>query len=657
MDMTSLTSLWNRRGVRFGLVVLVVLGVVFGLLRYGFGYSVKWWLLSYEPERIRVESLDINPFTGKLTIRKLSVGALDAPALVVPEARLNLAVLPLLLGRRRVEFEYLTLTGAQVTFEQQADGSWRVAGLPLPATKTPKQDKADWELGFKQTVVSGSRIAYSGLGIRAVTDIDRAALTGRIRVQPRGTDVNLNADAVLDNLTVDSTVRNVRLLHAAKIKAEQIRVTGVTASEVTRIQFQDLTLGQQILPRGADKPATTPSLLSSSLVTLENVGYAGSKGLSVASVVVNDPNLLMRRSKQGRWYMLDDIRGMPATAPAASKKKPTEPTPPLRIGSIKISGKSRATFEDDSVEPPYHQTLVLREARLANLDSALPQQASTVAVVAQIGKYTHISLRGLLWPFTPRLTLDLKGNVESFDLPPLSPYTARELGYNLKSGHLNAEVQIRAKQGKLEGDNTLVLKNLVVNPVDTEKMKQLTKQLTMPLDSALSTLRDKDNNIKLSLPLKGDSSDPKFDLGDALNQALGKAMKTASLAYLKYYFQPYGTLITIAELADKATAVRLDPVFFPPGSAAFDQTTQAYLERVANLLDERPKLQLKICGIAVPADGAVVAEDLKALAQKRADVVKDRLVENHQVDPARLFVCHPEVSDKPDDRPRVDLSV
>jgi outer membrane protein OmpA-like peptidoglycan-associated protein len=656
MNLEPLKRLWHRRAWRIAIVGLAVSVVVFGLLRYGIGYGVKLWLLSHEPEQIRVKSLDLNPFTGKLTIHNLSITVTEAPTLVVPEARLSVAVLPLLFGRRRVEFETLTLTGAQITFQQEADGTWRIAGLPLPVAEGKKRDTTHWEFDFQQALVSGSRIVLLVRGIRAELGLDQVALTGQVRVQPQGTEINLRADAVFSNLLVDSTERQVRLLRANKIKGEGIRVTGPTTFDSSRIRIDDLSLGQYYKPPETEKRATTPTLISSPTVILDNVGFDKSGGLNITSIQVNDPNLFARRDKQGRWVVLDDIRRAMATAPAAPKKKSAEPVPRIRIGSVKTSGKGLIRFEDDSVEPPYHQNLQLREMRLSNFDSGTAQQPSSVTLGAQIDKYTHISLRGLLWPFTPRLTLDIEGKIESLDLPPLSPYSKRELGYNLKSGHLNVETQLRARQGKLDGNNTLVINNLEVSPADKEKMKELTKQLTMPLDAALSMLRDKDNNIKLTFPITGDSGDPKFDLGDAINVALGKAIKTASMTYLKYYFQPFGTLITIAELAGKAAQVRLDPVFFAPASVELGENALKYLDRVAGLIKEQPKLKLNICGLAAPADATAGTEDLTALAQKRATTVKDHLVVKHRLDPAQLFVCRPEVSSKADDRARVDLS-
>ena len=228
-------------------------------------------------------------------------------------------------------------------------------------------------------------------------------------------------------------------------------------------------------------------------------------------------------------------------------------------------------------------------------------------------------------------------------------------------------------------------------------MEQFERQLKVPLPTALAVLKDSENKIKLDVPITGDITDPKFSFTDAFNQALVKGMTKAAVSYLKYIFQPYGTMMTVVELGimagKKITAVRLDPVFFDPGSDTISDNAVPYLERVAELMKTRPQIRIKVCGLATEGDKGnqketsgkkepeqttavekspdapevetypeqlqplTVDEQLGKLAQQRAAGIKEYLVKNHGIEDDRLLVCLPEYDAREKATPRVELLV
>jgi hypothetical protein len=98
-------------------------------------------------------------------------------------------------------------------------------------------------------------------------------------------------------------------------------------------------------------------------------------------------------------------------------------------------------------------------------------------------------------------------------------------------------------------------------------------KIPAPMDTALNTLRDKNNTIKLTIPVEGNMADLKLDVGDAINQFPAKALKTRALCYLKHALQHYGAMITAAQYTGEAiTKVRLNPLEFEPGQVALTAT-------------------------------------------------------------------------------------
>jgi hypothetical protein len=217
----------------------------------------------------------------------------------------------------------------------------------------------------------------------------------------------------------------------------------------------------------------------------------------------------------------------------------------------------------------------------------------------------------------------------------------------------------------------------------------------VPLDTALDTLRDKNNTIKLEIPVAGNVNDPKFSVNDAVSQALAKGVQKGALSYLTLALQPYGTLITAAKYAgEAATRVQLNPVEFEPGQSVLDDSDREYLDKVAKVLKDRPKIAIKLCGVAAsqdqlffqqqqqkqqqqqqqqqqaaktpaqaqagsPLEAPVVDEtQLSEIAEQRAAAVKDFLIEKHKVPASRLVGCLPQLEiDDAKAKPRTDLLI
>jgi hypothetical protein len=341
-------------------------------------------------------------------------------------------------------------------------------------------------------------------------------------------------------------------------------------------------------------------------------------------------------------------------------------------------------LDDKTVKPPFNMRLTFTEAVMKNIDNGKIDQDSPLTIKARISKHSHISVKGTMQPFAARPTLDLVNHVDGISLPQLTPYTVAALGYALKSGHLDADSTLKINKGVIDSRNNLVIRGLEISPVDNESREKLDGSLSVSLDTALGMLRDKNDTIKLDLPVSGDIDSPDFEISDIINTAVSKAVMQGSMTYLKFALQPYGALITVAELAgEAATKVRLQPVNFEAGQAVPAGESDSYLEKVAGILEERPEINIKICGLAVAADraalgGGSAVKDAKAktdgsdkdvvaatdqqllgLASKRAGFVKDRLVIKYGVTASRLVACTPEIDDSEDDDsvPRVDLLI
>ncbi len=128
--------------------------------------------------------------------------------------------------------------------------------------------------------------------------------------------------------------------------------------------------------------------------------------------------------------------------------------------------------------------------------------------------------------------------------------------------------------------------------------------------------------------------------------------------------------------------MRLKPIEFEPRRSDMDATDRDYLSKVAQVLKERPKVAIKLCGVAVQQDvlylqqlaraqreksnnkaaaaeaPAIDEQQLIELARQRAAVVKDYLVEKFQTPADYLVGCRPRIAGgETEAPPRTDLLI
>lgn len=501
------------------------------------------------------------------------------------------------------------------------------------------------------------------------------------------TAVAVTGSLQVDKLGADSDDHKVSLANIRDLTVEKLLLL-----ENGDISVTGLTINEAVFARDAVEPAGNQSqdgsVLSAGRVSADSIQVTGGNQIAIGVFEWRDMVSYIQRESNGEWRPVRIMDTLPFTgakeeAPTADKEVADAPAGRVRIEELRVTGDSAFILDDKTVKPPFKMHLTVTEGWAKNIDSGNPEQSSPINIKGRISKHSNITVKGSLQPFASRPTLDLVNHVDGISLPQFTPYTVAALGYALDSGHLDADTTLKINQGVIDSENNLVIRGLEISPVDNESREKLDGSLAVSLDTALGMLRDKNNTIKLDLPVEGDIDSPDFDISDVINTAVGTAIKQGSMTYLKLALQPYGALITIAELAgDAATKVRLQPVNFAAGEAVPATESDGYLEKVAGILKDRPEVNIKICGSAVEADraalgGTVAAEakdkggapgkavaavtdqQLLELAKNRAAFVKDRLVTKYGVSASRLVACTPVIDAAEDDDnvARVDLLI
>ncbi|HTH16342.1 MAG TPA: DUF748 domain-containing protein [Magnetospirillum sp.] len=451
------------------------------------------------------------------------------------------------------------------------------------------------------------------------------------------------------------------LVHAERVEAGEATLAPTSAT-VARVDGRGLGLLSRPGKGGF------PWRLEARQATVEKLEYSLG-GVAAANLTLNGALGRVTRTKTG-------LLGLPEGGEGGTK-------PRLAVGRLRVAGDSKLEFDDRALPEPVRLRLDNVDVTASELDSARPDRDSPFSAKARLGA-ARLSAQGMARPFAPSPGGSAKAQVRALELPPLSSYVANTLGVHLETGHLDADVALNAQQGRLDGDMQLVLSELFVAQPDPNA--PLAKSADMPIETVLDLLRDSDNRIHLSIPVRGDLSNPDFDISDAVGQAVGGALKSTMFTTLKVAF-PLAGLISLVIDDSESRRLALEPLAFAPGSDALDEADHKRLGAVAGLMGQKAGLKLTLCGVAAQtADGPALAERkrmedlgliarlqkivgaaptpaslpvdhdrLTRLAEARAQAAKTFLVEQGGIDPDRLFTCRPRVEAEPKSIPRVDL--
>ncbi|KPK55942.1 MAG: hypothetical protein AMS22_02875 [Thiotrichales bacterium SG8_50] len=291
---------------------------------------------------------------------------------------------------------------------------------------------------------------------------------------------------------------------------------------------------------------------------------------------------------QATEALLASLRAGP-TQPASAS--PVE----LKFGRVALLDGARVRFHDATVEPNIKLDTVIDTLELSDVDTTDPNKLAQAKLQASINEFTRIGLDASASALGSQANLDAKASIEELQLHVFSPYSAEFGGVYFESGQFTTFVDAKAKQGALDGTMRLDVLDLVFEPLSEKDAKRLSDQAGFPVETAVSLLQDKDGRIQLNFPISGTVLEPDVDISSAINKAIGSTLQKV--------FPP--TLIgSMLSSVDKGVTggLQFEPIKFEPGSAELDKASQKYLEELAQLLQNQPKLNLKFCGRATVAD-------------------------------------------------------
>ncbi|PID75866.1 MAG: hypothetical protein CSB23_01245 [Deltaproteobacteria bacterium] len=484
-------------------------------------------------------------------------------------------------------------------------------------------------------------------------------------------------------------------LHQSRVRSEQhedlfscqeIAVSKVSLDEDLSLAVDTLAVEDvSFLPEEEEGSVPVLTLEAAELFALQ---WGAQSGLRGKTLRLQGLHADLVRDKDGQMQVQKRLQAMLAAsadeknkenqeqpAEKATDKEQGDDTLPINLGRLEVKKGSSVRFEDRSLAVPFKTKMVVEEMVLQDLDSSAPEKKSQLLLRAMIDEESPFTLSGDISPFLQPIDLNVRAELKNYPLTTLSSYTVQSVGLALASGQLHLNSKMKLSENQIDMQNKVVLRKIETKAIAADLVEELNNKLPLPIDLALSLLRDSEGTISLDIPLSGHVGKLKVGISDVIITALSKGIVPAASGYLMYSLGPYGALAYAGvKVGEKLMQVRLPSVFFPPGEADPVESSSDYLQKVAKIMQERPGIDIQLTPVVTSwelmapetlaevegshvevAEGAQAA--LVALGQQRAKAVQEFLVARYQIEQGRLLITETVIEKAKNDKPRVLLQL
>jgi hypothetical protein len=272
-----------------------------------------------------------------------------------------------------------------------------------------------------------------------------------------------------------------------------------------------------------------------------------------------------------------------AEGPAEQPKKEDEPVKAeetirnIKIGKVTLQGGT-IDFTDNFIKPNYTAKMLNMSGSITGLSSEEISRAK-VELRGNLGRGSPIEVTGTINPLIKDRYVDMDVSFRDIELPPMTPYSGRYLGYAIEKGKLTFDVKYLIEGNKLTAQNKFFFDQLTFG----EKVES-PDAIKAPVTLAVTLLKDRNGQINLDVPLSGSLDDPKFRVWPIVWQVIANLITKAVTAP----FAVLGSLFGGGE--------ELGYVEFDPGSADITDAAEKKLNILVKALDERPVLKMDVEG-------------------------------------------------------------
>lgn len=379
-----------------------------------------------------------------------------------------------------LELEKLALDECGVRFEDRVPATPVVVTVdPLSATvdRFSLAKGRRINVGVRARVNRGGSLTANGSVVleplSASLRVDGRALD-ILPVQPYFTDrVNLLLTSgqltASGDLALSTTARGIRATYKGRAGVDKLAAVEKSTSE-DFVKWDTLFLGG--VEFASDPPALTIAEVSLS-------SFYSRLAIN-ADATLNLRGVMVPIAPAGAPPPGSPPAPSPAALAPGEPAAPAETGMPIRIAKVTLQGGT-VDFADRLVKPNFSTSLKEVGGRLTGLSSDEASTAD-LDLRAKLEDYAPLEISGKVNPLARELAVDLKVAFHDIDVSPLSPYSGKYVGYTISKGKLFLDLSYSIANRRLKATNTLFVDQLTLgDPVDSPTATKLPVRLALAL--------------------------------------------------------------------------------------------------------------------------------------------------------------------------------
>lgn len=518
----------------------------------------------------------------------------------------------------KVTIDKASMTKPFVDVKLEKNYQLNLIRLFVPANSTPTKQQApasakdtsqnnEWKFALKTLEINDAAIDVMDQNVKStVTRLEPLKLTAQNITQDMNSAITYELNSTVDK-TAQINLKGSVIPSAAKIALElQTKALSLSKAQPYLVPFTTLILKEGLLNLNSKIQATfgdKPNIKLESTVELNKLSVLDRfkkpiiawdkldvdgvvfsttpSSLQVKKIDLIKPylNLDIKKDKSTNFSNIIKPSKTPPPPPTKvvkGKQPPKEEEMALLIGTVTMKQGS-ANFKDASLPIPFATFVNQLKGNFTTLDTK-NTKPSVLKLEGKVDKYGYAKIEGSVLPFDFKNRANLKILFKNIDMPSLTPYSGKFVGYAIKEGKLSMDLNYKIKKGLMEGDNKINLDSLTLgDKIESEEATNL------PLGLAIAILKDSKGQIDIDLPVSGDLNDPEFRYGSIIWRAIGNLIGSVVTS-------PFKLLGSILGIETE----NLKSIDFAAGEYALIDSEEEKMEQYKQILEKRSELKLLI---------------------------------------------------------------
>jgi hypothetical protein len=345
---------------------------------------------------------------------------------------------------------------------QAANLSWPEAG------KSPFQLNAT--LGDRGAVSIDGSMIHTPLQLSATTQIKALALADLNDFIPRDLQLKLQGGNLYTTLKTDLEQRGDRLSGSF---SGDTSITGVNLADPLG---NGELLSWKALNLNTIQGEIAPFALHIAEVSLNdytaNIVISEEGKINLSSVTAEEA-----QSKEDPEETPEPAQEIPETSTVAVEEKAATD---IRIDAVTLQGGT-VSFIDRHMPNTFSTTMYQLGGRVSGLASD-PEMQADVDLRGQLENHSPLTISGKLNPLSKDLFAALTFSFNEIDLTPLTPYSGTYLGYVIDKGKLNLDLDYHIEHQQINADNRVMIDQFTFgDTVKSDKATSLPVSLAIAL--------------------------------------------------------------------------------------------------------------------------------------------------------------------------------